>query len=268
MILLKYPEFKKGRILKKEMLEELRDYPREMFEIYFSDYSDGIIVGFEIKVKDEELIISPGILKINKGILYLKKEEKISYEKTNKEMQIKLVLEEKTEDKDYGYLNGEVVIEELKEKSKNKDEIKERDENKNEIELGRYKLREGALLRDSYENLMDYSVEYNMLNIINVKYSTISGNSLKKEILDKFGDVLVRKGEQSIDISFGMNILNGKEVSRKAINVYLERKLKKKIDELENIDIYNHLLKISKNIGKEERVEKTGRRRATRIIVE
>lgn len=44
------PKFEKGRILKTEMLENLRDYPRSFLDIRYQDFSDGIITGMNVTV--------------------------------------------------------------------------------------------------------------------------------------------------------------------------------------------------------------------------
>ncbi len=260
MELVNYPVFKKGRILKIEMLEELRDYPRNMFEFYMKDYSEGIITGFEVEIKGNELIILPGILKLKGQLLCLRKAEKINYENTNKDMYIKLRVEndkvEKVGQEDYKKIKSKIIIEEIKELQEN------------EIELGRYKLREGAYLRNNYEKLEDYSVEYNTLNIVNVKYATNKNYSLKKEIFDKFGEVLFKKGEKVLDISFGMIILNSDRVNREVVKKYLERKLEIEIEKMSNEEIYNNLLRISRNLGREITEKRFEKRRPMKIIVD
>ena len=65
-----YPLFESKCLLKKEMLENLRDYPRSIIQILCQDYSDGIITGCELSVVNHEIIISPGILCF-KGVLYI-----------------------------------------------------------------------------------------------------------------------------------------------------------------------------------------------------
>ena len=39
------PQFKKKRLLRAEMLEQLRDYPRDYLEIMYAGYSDGVLCG-------------------------------------------------------------------------------------------------------------------------------------------------------------------------------------------------------------------------------
>ncbi len=50
-----YPLFERKHLLKKEMLDNLRDYPREIFNMLYQDYSDGILSGCRLEVRGESL---------------------------------------------------------------------------------------------------------------------------------------------------------------------------------------------------------------------
>lgn len=64
--------FEKGRILHKEMLDELYDYPRAVMASYFAGASDGILYGLELTASEDSgaLVIRPGAIKLN-GRLYI-----------------------------------------------------------------------------------------------------------------------------------------------------------------------------------------------------
>lgn len=49
----RYPLFAGGRILKKEALWDLRDYAYGSMQLYYMDYTDGIVRGFDIHVEDQ-----------------------------------------------------------------------------------------------------------------------------------------------------------------------------------------------------------------------
>ena len=57
-----YPVFEPKRLLKKEMLENLRDFPRSLFGFQYQNYSDGILYGCDITGTETGLILLPGIL--------------------------------------------------------------------------------------------------------------------------------------------------------------------------------------------------------------
>ena len=85
-----YPNFKKGRILKKEMLESLRDYPRNFIDIRFKDYSDGVVVGAEILIEEDCLTITSGIVKHGGRMYMLENDCQIPYRATGEEILIKI----------------------------------------------------------------------------------------------------------------------------------------------------------------------------------
>ena len=45
-----YPNFERHSILKKELLNSVRDYSVEYLKVKYEKYTKGIITGFEIKV--------------------------------------------------------------------------------------------------------------------------------------------------------------------------------------------------------------------------
>ena len=42
------PLFSKGRVLKRESLEALRDFPGGLAKLAFADWSNGVLYGFDI----------------------------------------------------------------------------------------------------------------------------------------------------------------------------------------------------------------------------
>lgn len=75
-------ELKTGSILRKELLEDIYEFPRIAIETYYSSYSDGILYGLEFQ-SDKETnhhIITPGALKYRGNIYFLA--EQIEVENT------------------------------------------------------------------------------------------------------------------------------------------------------------------------------------------
>ena len=44
----RYPLFENGRILKKEALEILRDYPKDLLSILYDGYTDGVTMKINV----------------------------------------------------------------------------------------------------------------------------------------------------------------------------------------------------------------------------
>ena len=65
--------FLSGEILRKEMLQDMYEYPRVIMEGYYSGYSDGILYGLNWKdaEKSGHHIITPGALKLHGKIYFL-----------------------------------------------------------------------------------------------------------------------------------------------------------------------------------------------------
>jgi hypothetical protein len=230
----RYPLFNSGRLLKIDMLEELRDFPREFFDIRLKEYSDGIIFGCDIEVTDNYVNIKRGIIK-HQNILYiLKEEEKIPYECNNKLMILKVKFLPSVEDADFKTSFTEINLNEsFAVKS-------------NEIEICRFKLRIGAKLRMNHMDFNDLSTEYDTVNTINAPYAAYEESSLNPDILRRFGrELLECNVNDAWDIAFGMTCVQSKEPIQKEIIIrYLVYKLNIEMKNYSNEEIYNYLLNV------------------------
>lgn len=240
------PKFGKGRILKKEMLENIRDYPRNFSEIYFKDYSNGIISGANICVCESTIIVNKGIVKHNGVIYMLENEFEVPYYHTNKEVLIKIRFEDESGNSDFKIFKSKILIDDNTEVASN------------EFELGRFKLREGAILRSEYVDFYDFSTEYNTVNIINVEYAGIKKSTLNPMILNYFANIVMKNNPENImDIVFAFECLNGGIVERDAILYYISNRLGIEYKDYSNIQIYRYLATIVKEIesGKKKKVD-------------
>lgn len=229
-----YPLFNSGRLLKIEMLEELRDFPREFFDIRLKEYSDGIISGCDIDVTDNYIIIKKGIIKYQDILYLLKEDKKIAYECNNKMMILKVKFLPQLGDHDFINYSTEIYLDESL-------ELKE-----NELELCRFKLRVGAKLRVNHVDFIDLCTEYDTVNTINVPYAAYGESSLNPDILRSFGrELLECNVSEAWDISFAMTCIQSKEPIQKEIILrYLIHKLSIKMKNYSNEEIYNYLLNV------------------------
>ena len=232
------PFFERGSILKKDLLQNLRDYPRNIVNLYFSDYSEGILAGSEIKIAGQQIVIEPGIIKFAGRLYILTEPETIEYQPTNQAMMIKLKFAEATAGNDFKSWASELVLESGVELAKN------------EFELGRFKLREGAKLRTAYNQFSDFATEYNTVNIIHVKYASPEQSTIHPLIMDFFAHKILNSDtDNQFDISFAMQTLQAKIVSRKLIKSYLKRKLELTQKSYTNLEIYNYLAQIIRQLS-------------------
>ena len=257
----KKPLFIQGRLLKIDMLEKMRDYTRDFIDIKYKDYSDGIIQGCDIEIDDYFISVSNGIIKYNNVIYILKGEEKFEYHSNNKFMVLKVKFNELVyEDKD-DFLDHSTGI--FLEDNLNISD--------NEMELCRFKLREGAKLRNNYVDFTDFSTEYDTINIINTNYSAYGESSISPYVLRSFGKELIKFNlENQWDINFYMLCIQCRETIQKEIIIsYLKIKLNIEYKDYSSEEIYYLLMKVLNDFRKDgNAIGNTARGRYKKIIID
>ncbi len=252
-----FPKFDKGRILKREMLESLRDYPKDFIDIYFHDFSNGIISGADLVIKDTEIIITKGIIKHENKMYMLQKEISIPYKAENKEVLVKVKFLDEIQKSDFNIGNTEIFID-------GNTNIE-----KNEIELGRFELKEGAILRDDYKDFKDFSTEYNTVNIINVEYAGIEKSIMHPKILRYFSSVLLKnKTDNAYDIAFVMECMNENIKDRELIIYYISNRLNISYKDYSNMQLYKYLCQIIREVESGVKKVEGRHNRHSRIIVD
>ncbi len=209
-----YPAFERGRIMKKELLWALRDYSYSALQLQYQEYSDGIISGCRIQVRDDALYIGSGIIKCQGFIFLLTGEEQVRYAPADQYISLKFRLLKIENLPDYTKYETEFVLDENLERTQN------------EIELCRFKLKEGARLRTEYKDFYDIQTEFDTVNLADATWSAQRGQALSKEVTDYFaGKVLECGNAEDKDIQFAYFLLQSKEaVSYKILNDYITRK--------------------------------------------
>ncbi|WP_315076447.1 hypothetical protein [uncultured Clostridium sp.] len=232
----RYPLFESGRLLKIDMLNELRDYPRTFIDIMLKEYCDGIISGCSIDVVDDFLMIRKGIIKYDEVIYILKEDTKIKYECNNKLTILKVRFLKQVIEKDCIENCTEIYLDD-------EHELKE-----DEMELCRFQLREGAHLRINYTGFEDLSTEYDTVNLINVPHATKSIKGLSPIILSMFGKELIKCNiNEAWDITFATMCIQNKDAIEKDIIIsYLSYKLNIKEKDYSNEELYLYLLEVLK----------------------
>ncbi|MFW6281365.1 MAG: hypothetical protein ACOC1O_01045 [bacterium] len=232
------PYFKKGNILKKSMLINLRDYPRSFVDIYFDDFSDGILAGCNIFIDDNYFCINKGIIKFKNIIYQLDEVKRIKYFHTNTEIIVKIKVKDIRQEKDFICHESKIIL---------NDKLKMEE---NEFELGRFKLREGARLRSEYNDFADFATEFNTVNIINVSYSNVERSTLHPLIIKTFAKKFLQFPiEDTFDLSFVMQCLNTRVIDRTLLERYLINKLTLEEKEYTNFEIYRYLKSIIKGLS-------------------
>ncbi len=209
------PVFRKKRLLRVEMLEQLRDYPKNFLKQYFQEYSNGIVCGCQVTWDRGFLEISPGIVYHGGKLYFMENPYKLecTAEDKTRYLKVHFVDEICEEGKTEG--NGRIVLNDQK-----ADPVCE-------TELCRFRLQEGARLRDTYKDFEDYATEYDTINRIYVPFASKGQPAMWPQLLMRFAREMMESGSQNVyDVSFVMNILSNQgAVSADCVGVYLQVRL-------------------------------------------
>lgn len=248
-----YPIFERKRLLKNEMLENLRDFPRDLVGVFYQSHSNGIISGVDISTIDNYIQISPGILYWN-GIPYImQKEIKLLYKETGTVSYLKVKFLEK--------LSGTEKQEHLTQIYIDEHPI----DKLREMELARFKLQKGARLRDTYTDFFDLNTEYDTINRIYAPCSSSGKHTVLPFITKFFVRELLNSPINNLwDSSFCINCLQSERgMNYEVIKTYLNVRLQDNRTDYNNYETYIYLGRILNEAagkgpasGKEKRADK------------
>lgn len=238
-----YPVFEEKKLLTKEMLDNLRDFPRELFDLQYRGYSDGILLGCELEGYEGGLRIMPGIL-YYQGIPYFLKEPfEVSFQAEGKLVYLKVRFLGKT----IGARQEEYLSQIY---------IDERMPDPNcDLELGRFKLQVGARLRTEYVDFYDYATEFDTMDRIHVPYAALGQHSIWPQLLKCFAKELLHFPKHDLrDIAFCLHCLQlEKAMPYEAVKAYLNVRLGQD-REYTNQQVYSALRNILRESGGKESV--------------
>lgn len=249
-----YPLFERNRILKKELLWSLRDYAFGHLRLEYKEYADGILQGCDVRVEDNQIVVSPGIIKLGDFILLMSEEESIGYEPSDEFAAVKMRFDAEQISLDYVLHKMELVSD------------KHMDLKENEFEVCRYKLQEGAILRDQHTDLWDMATEYNTLNYIYATWGGLGGQSIAPAVSRRFArEILKSDSPQPHDVSFAYLCLGQPgAVPMEILRDYLTRRGQERESRMTNEDIFRQMCKVIKNIRittESRQQEQTGRKK-------
>ena len=256
MYKIQLPLFKKGSILKKEILENLRDFPRDFLNVNYNNLSDGLISGCNIDIEDFFIVVDKGIIKYKSKLYLLNEKVKIEYKDLNEEFMLKIIFLPEEIDNSFSYFHSKIEL-------TTNLELED-----NQMELCRFKLNKGAKLRRNYIDFNDFSTEFNTINIINIKYSGEQNYTLHPEIIKNFVRSISKYERDSDDFFFSILCLNSKSIEREVILQYIHKKEKIENKEYSNLEIYKILNRIYRNIKEGKKTEQTVKQRPKVILVD
>jgi len=254
-----YPLFERNRILKKEMLWSLRDYSFSQIQLEYQRYSDGIIGGCDLEVRENEIIVKKGIVKHDGFIYLLTGETAVPYTPTEVTAALKLRLWVDRNSADYISYQAEFVLNDGLER------------NDDEIELCRFKLKAGSRLRKEYTDFYDIQTEFDTVNLVNATWAGIDRNTLSPVITDYFSRRLIQgQTKEPQDLAFAYLCLNQtKAVSREVIESYIGTRMGRGKAELsDNEELFSCMERILRDVygQRDDRADMDIRRRRQIIV--
>lgn len=231
-----YPVFEHKNLLKKSMLDELRDYPLSLSRMYFEGHGDGVLEGCGLSWDKEVLHLQPGLIHYSGNIYRM--EEACSLECPATDELTYLKVRFATTDYERGRKGGlgEVLLNNIPPEN-------------GEMEMGRFRLQAGARLRTTYENFEDYRTEYDTVNRIHVPYIHAGGPGLWPQLLKVYALELLETGTTDIhDVSFAMTLLGTDgHIAPECVRWYVRRAGNTEPDKMSNADCYRGLLDVLRN---------------------
>ena len=282
MIENKYPIFGHGQTISKKALDLLRDNPAELTNLMYLDHKDGIITGFDLITDSENkrVIVTKGIVKCGGKIFWMNDNYNFDMPEIENRYILKLKLYSDFEERKFYIRNADFSLEILNNDNINIEQeetvitnnFENQKNNKNkigEIEITRFITRTGAELRNDYNNFIDLRRDFNLLELINTKYSSKHKlGTLHPKILELFGKDASKKENLDIfDINFYVNCLNG-NVERDVIIAYINLKLHLEQENYSNEELYQYLVKILENLGKDREIVEKKRIIPRKITIE
>ena len=288
MIENKYPIFGHGQVISKEALDLLRDNPAELTDLMHLDRKDGIISGFELVTNFDakQVTVTRGIVKCGKKIFWMNEDYKFDMPEIENRYVLKLKLFSNIEERKFYIRSADFYLEILDIETNNNEnteitnnlEVWQESDDKTkrvwknkigEIEITRFITRIGAELRNDYNNFRDLRRDFNLLELINTKYSSKHKlGTLHPKILELFGKEASKKENLDIyDVNFYVNCLNG-NVERDVIIAYINLKLHMEKENYTNEELYQYLVKILDNLGKDRKITEKKRVIPRKITIE
>ena len=293
MIENKYPIFGHGQVISKQALDLLRDNPVELTELLYLDRKDGIISGFNLvtDAESKQVTVTKGIVKCGGKVFWMNEDYKFDMPEIENRYILKLNLFSDFQKRKFYVRSADFSLEILNNgenvEIKNENDVEtgfdlynqleinyENVENTGrkkigEIEITRFITRVGAELRNDYNSFKDLRRDFNLLELINTKYSSKHElGTLHPKILELFGKEVSKKTNLDIfDVNFYVNCLNG-SIERDVIVAYINLKLEMEQKTYSNEELYQYLVKILDNLGKDREIIQKKRVVPRKITIE
>ncbi len=248
----RYPLLEELHVLRTAALCSIRDRAFDSLPLYYEDYSDGIISGCSLRTSQSSIALQPGIVRYGGYMYFLREEMQHTYKATDDYSILKLRFGMPEESE--SFMQRTVRLE-----LSNDMEIGE-----DEMELCRFKLKSGAVLRTKYVDFFDRVTEFDTVNFINAPYSAVGRSTLHPDITWSFAREAIQYKMESLDQTFCMSALQHLTMSFEQIEFYITHRLKLESKDYDNMGLYQGLCDVLVELsggGSREVFKKHRRRR-------
>lgn len=252
-----FPFFERGRTFSSDMITSIRDYTFDYSNLFLSNCSDGIVSGCKIEASNDYLNLTQGIIKF-KDLVYILNQPLYEEYYPTEELQV-LRLE---------------FSEELKTQKSSHREVQlllgsENELTENSVEICRFKLKKGSVLRTHYINFEDQNTEYDTVNQLYAHYAGREVSTLSLDVLTVFAKEAINYELSTLDTQFIMSVLSANFFyNRHGIETYIALRHEQAYKKLSNIELYEGLLSILKEIkgSSNRKTTRTGRQKRQIIV--
>lgn len=254
---IKIPVFESGCVLTREMLDLMENMTLDLRSLLLDSFSDGIVSGCGAFMKDGVIAVGRGIVKIGNHVLFIPDGMEATVTPGN-EWHV-LQLRFGTAYREDNFLVRKVTLEITNDLAGGADVI----------EVCRFRLQGGALLRNQYRDYQDLNTEYDTVNEIYAKWSGYGKETISTRVLEGFAKEAMRRGMQNPqDECFVQMILNlsGRSMTRDSIQFYVSSRLARPYKEMTNMEIYTGLGEVLRQL-RSTKEHVPGRQRDDRRII-
>lgn len=214
-----YPQFQSKRLLRAQMLEQIRDYPLRYLGLSHEGWAQGVAAGCHVSWSGGMLTVGRGIIYKEKRFYFLEEPCSLACEPLDRVRYLKVRLLPEVRSPGEVRGEGEIVLEERPV------------DDAFELELCRFRLQEGARLRDRHENFADFSTEYDTVDYTYAPWSGEENSVLNPLLLKQYAaELLAKGGTEPVDAAFAMAVLSqGGAVCAQAVREYIRHKTGKSL---------------------------------------
>jgi hypothetical protein len=253
-----FPFFERGRTFSSDMITSIRDYTFDYSNLFLANCSDGIVSGCKVEASDKYLSLTKGVIKFKEMVYILNQPLFEAYEATENEQVLRLDFSEELKTEKSSHREVQLNLGQLEDLSENS------------MEICRFKLKKGSVLRTTYLNFEDQNTGYDTVNQLYAAYAGREKATLSLDVLTSFAREAMAYELSTLDTQFVLSILSANFFfNRQAIESYIALRKQAPFKDLSTIELYEGLLEILNDIkGSSSRKTKNRGHKKRQIIVD